>query len=447
MKNNKTLLQTVQRLGKKELLRYASNIGMDPDENLSVSDLRQAYSDYILSNPKEILIRLPKGDLDIIERAKNAKSPADLYTLDIHLTPIMVLYGMADVEPPYEDAVGINIPNDLCKSLFPHIHWAQNDNNNHLRMSVEIGVEGLANIMGIVDQEEIRDLLKVMSGNNHEEEMQQLLNTVRHYSLLLDSMEWADDLATADDEDVLFVSRFGWENTAKMKKYIETHSSGISSMPELDVKDVALCSSSLIPVIPNERNDDFMDYLMSDLGFDKARAYLICFNLWYFKTRKGEYGEGEEALELYFLSHVLGGMTKDPTDEQAEEAMSRMADYVDHLPLWHLAGHTATEYPSERFVRTLTTKEPLGPMLRRMRKEAYRMADILNGKAAVKRAKSDACIGSPEREQARPKVKALLPEEPKPMTEPQNPWAGRNIGRNDPCPCGSGLKYKKCHGK
>jgi uncharacterized protein YecA (UPF0149 family) len=20
-------------------------------------------------------------------------------------------------------------------------------------------------------------------------------------------------------------------------------------------------------------------------------------------------------------------------------------------------------------------------------------------------------------------------------------------GRNDPCPCGSGLKYKKCHGK
>jgi len=25
-----------------------------------------------------------------------------------------------------------------------------------------------------------------------------------------------------------------------------------------------------------------------------------------------------------------------------------------------------------------------------------------------------------------------------------DPWA--NVGRNDPCPCGSGLKYKKCHG-
>jgi preprotein translocase subunit SecA len=23
----------------------------------------------------------------------------------------------------------------------------------------------------------------------------------------------------------------------------------------------------------------------------------------------------------------------------------------------------------------------------------------------------------------------------------------KKIGRNDPCPCGSGKKYKKCHGK
>jgi preprotein translocase subunit SecA len=21
------------------------------------------------------------------------------------------------------------------------------------------------------------------------------------------------------------------------------------------------------------------------------------------------------------------------------------------------------------------------------------------------------------------------------------------VGRNDPCPCGSGLKYKRCHGR
>ncbi|MDQ3389151.1 MAG: SEC-C metal-binding domain-containing protein, partial [Gemmatimonadota bacterium] len=25
--------------------------------------------------------------------------------------------------------------------------------------------------------------------------------------------------------------------------------------------------------------------------------------------------------------------------------------------------------------------------------------------------------------------------------------AAKEVGRNDPCPCGSGKKYKQCHGK
>jgi len=33
-------------------------------------------------------------------------------------------------------------------------------------------------------------------------------------------------------------------------------------------------------------------------------------------------------------------------------------------------------------------------------------------------------------------------------TQAQQPvQAGPKVGRNDPCPCGSGKKYKYCHGK
>jgi preprotein translocase subunit SecA len=31
--------------------------------------------------------------------------------------------------------------------------------------------------------------------------------------------------------------------------------------------------------------------------------------------------------------------------------------------------------------------------------------------------------------------------------KPQPVRVGEKIGRNDPCPCGSGKKYKQCHGK
>jgi preprotein translocase subunit SecA len=41
-----------------------------------------------------------------------------------------------------------------------------------------------------------------------------------------------------------------------------------------------------------------------------------------------------------------------------------------------------------------------------------------------------------------PPAEAGMPEEKKPFVRPD-----RKVGRNDPCPCGSGKKYKHCHGK
>src|SRR4029453_6783476 len=39
-----------------------------------------------------------------------------------------------------------------------------------------------------------------------------------------------------------------------------------------------------------------------------------------------------------------------------------------------------------------------------------------------------------------------LPDEPEAKPQPFKRY-GDKIGRNDPCPCGSGKKYKQCHGK
>ena len=48
----------------------------------------------------------------------------------------------------------------------------------------------------------------------------------------------------------------------------------------------------------------------------------------------------------------------------------------------------------------------------------------------------------------------LEPDKPEDVTQlelllnpPQPKIAEKKIGRNDPCPCGSGTKYKKCCGK
>ena len=47
-------------------------------------------------------------------------------------------------------------------------------------------------------------------------------------------------------------------------------------------------------------------------------------------------------------------------------------------------------------------------------------------------------------------IKAGLPgADEEPLPEPVKPIHadGKSVARNDPCPCGSGKKYKKCCGK
>ena len=62
-------------------------------------------------------------------------------------------------------------------------------------------------------------------------------------------------------------------------------------------------------------------------------------------------------------------------------------------------------------------------------------------------------VGDDERVPRPARVAGGAPKQaPREVQKPQtyvkdkdDPFA--NVGRNDPCPCGSGLKFKKCHGK
>ncbi len=59
-------------------------------------------------------------------------------------------------------------------------------------------------------------------------------------------------------------------------------------------------------------------------------------------------------------------------------------------------------------------------------------------------------LRTPEEEQAEAEQKATQEQasaQEEKMREEAKLYAGMHIGRNDPCPCGSGKKFKNCHGK
>ncbi|MGC2124392.1 MAG: SEC-C metal-binding domain-containing protein, partial [Xanthobacteraceae bacterium] len=48
---------------------------------------------------------------------------------------------------------------------------------------------------------------------------------------------------------------------------------------------------------------------------------------------------------------------------------------------------------------------------------------------------------------AMPARAAQASAEPALARNPQDPQSWGKVGRNEPCPCGSGRKFKHCHGK
>lgn len=79
----------------------------------------------------------------------------------------------------------------------------------------------------------------------------------------------------------------------------------------------------------------------------------------------------DQLMESHFLSYGIMRTELDLSEQQLEEAMQRLTDYANHIPLWHLRGFTATDYPSEAYVpmRKAKMKGHLGKELKKMKQE------------------------------------------------------------------------------
>jgi len=84
-------------------------------------------------------------------------------------------------------------------------------------------------------------------------------------------------------------------------------------------------------------------------------------------------------------------------------------------------------------------------LMRALQAQHAEAASVLSADGAAAQAASDAeQVGAPiPMGSAGGRPAALPPAEPLPSTFVRSE---RKVGRNEPCPCGSGKKYKHCHG-
>jgi preprotein translocase subunit SecA len=85
--------------------------------------------------------------------------------------------------------------------------------------------------------------------------------------------------------------------------------------------------------------------------------------------------------------------------------------------------------------------------LNAFKREAFKLYDEFQGLIRVSIGRSILRVSVVQQEAPRPKVVATSAASTTSAPAPKAPVApAASVGRNDPCPCGSGKKYKKCHG-
>jgi len=123
--------------------------------------------------------------------------------------------------------------------------------------------------------------------------------------------------------------------------------------------------------------------------------------------------------------HLRGYAQKNPKQEYKREAFQMFAEMLDRVKRDTISILSRVQIRTEEEVEALE----------RQRRASTRM-QFQHEEAASVTGAAPAAAGA----QAPP---------PGPVADPQTPFVRdeRKVGRNEPCPCGSGKKYKHCHGR
>ena len=131
--------------------------------------------------------------------------------------------------------------------------------------------------------------------------------------------------------------------------------------------------------------------------------------------------------------HLRGYAQKQPKQEYKREAFELFSDMLDKVKLEVVTLLARVRIRSEEEIAAMEAEE------KRQIEARLRQAEFQHAESGGYGADEEA--GTPDYQHGdRPQQGAM----PRPQTVVRD---GAKVGRNDPCPCGSGKKYKHCHGQ
>jgi hypothetical protein len=383
--NNFTLQECFMQDTRDFILQNARwlNIRLNPRDKKAL--LAKKFADVILQQPLVLLRRLPYGDVLKLQKMVHDRNHAVPHRFGLAWDSLTRI-GLTDHIKNGDDHYEFIYP-DLVAALMPVIddYVDRLDPRSEKVRNEEI-VLGLLNLYGILSYEKLEDLCYSLDPGLTSEKLKQVIEG----SFLLSSRH-----IRLEGEQHGYSSPFLFEPEYILKEIKYRH---FADEPRFSLKDVLAAAGTETPQPPKNEMSNAVNQLLHSLVDPEDENWWLSY-IWMLVNNDRD--------PMQIIKQMLDG--KVSSLDQINSYFSTFTGWINDLPRWIMKGNSSrTVY--EKYEKPQLQQQPpeivLGPNARK--------AGLSVSQEQVNKIWKD---------------------------------HGRKIGRNDPCPCGSGKKYKHCCGR
>lgn len=384
---------------KEDLKQMAKILCLPVPTKLRKDEYATYFAEAVLACPDMWLPRLTQYELTLLDKLVKAGTDTYVETTNSFMVSTLEILSFVATDTCHleESKVRYMICDELREAVAPYLNNYLTSEKQAIRFMVEQYAYGIINLYGYLSYFDLLSMLVdyLQDSVTKREIADSLANSALIQRLTFEAVDGYNSTICIqspflDDLDDLEEKMYARREITNRKKFSKEEAFAAGMMP--------------LVVIPNPCWDELKVYMMKKLGYTEEKADSSLAYLWL--TAQTE--ENSMSIITSMISHKLSSM------QELQEAIELFMDYVNHCPRWFLKGYSS----DETFV--LFQKD-------KFRKNPPRVVAGPNMKAAGM--------------DITPEMQAGIDDLFRGMP------SGHTVGRNDPCPCGSGKKYKKCCGR
>lgn len=381
---------------KEDLKEMAKIIGLSIPTKLRKDEYAAYFAESVLTFPDIWLARLTRYELTLLQKLVAAGPDTYIEEPQTFMTPSLEVLSLVITDHGYEKDGKIRymICDELREAIAPHINNLLTSKEHENRYVIEQYLLGILNLYGLCPYQETIKLLKeYITDPQVEKEIPAFLSNsivCRQCGFILvdecNSTPYMQSLYMFDIEDI----------DKELRKRPE-----VSETKRFTAEEVFQAGSMPYITFANSYREKLKQFMKKELGYMDETIAPALHRLWFVSQTD------ENAVSSIFpyINSKLSSVTK------LQEAIELFSEYINHTPRWFLRGHS----PAEASAILKKNNQPPRPV----------------AGANMTTAGMDVA----------PSTQATFNK------MPGSSLSGQQVGRNDPCPCGSGKKYKKCCGR